>query len=69
MSPHEGAVRIQDKFGNDLPRSNEHLRAHASGGDWWVADQRRGAAPTLVAGPYRTKLEAEVVARKRSKAK
>lgn len=71
MSPHEGAVRIQDKFGNDLPRSNEHLTVQSGGSVWWVVDDARrgGAAPTLVAGPYRTKLEAEVVARKRSKAK
>lgn len=70
MSPHEGAVRIQDKFGNDLPRSHEHLKAHTHDGAWWVADyaRNRGQAPIMVAGPYRTRLEAEMVARKRSKA-
>lgn len=48
---------------------SEHLKVIVGEHYYWVADARkRGAAPTLVAGPYRTRLEAEVVARKRSKA-
>jgi len=44
---------------------------HGGKAEWWVADyaQRRGSAPTLVAGPYRTKLEAEVATRNLAKEK
>lgn len=46
-----------------------HLKVYGVQGDYWVADytRKRGQAPQLLTGPYRTRLEAEVAVRKAAK--
>lgn len=55
----------------DLMAVAQHLKVYGCKGDWWVADyaRNRGKAPALIAGPYRTRLEAEVAVRKAAGAK